>query len=90
MTPTRGWIEDMVVRIQSAFLDMPALTLTPSEAARRFGLELVAGEAFLRALAEVGVLVKRPDGVYIRRLPSHEFTAVRDRGFVARHTGRAA
>jgi hypothetical protein len=71
MTPTRGWIEDIVARIQSAFLDMPALTLTPAEAARRFGLEAYVGEAVLGALAEAGVLYKRPDGVYARRFPGN-------------------
>lgn len=69
MTPTPGWIQDMVMRIQSAFLDTPALTLTPAEAARRFGLDHRIGEAFLKALAEAGVLVKGPDGAYSRLIP---------------------
>ena len=69
MTPTRGWLQDTVMRIQTAFLDTPALTLTPAEAARRFGLDHCTGEAFLNALAEAGVLVKGPDGAYARLIP---------------------
>ena len=77
MTPTRGWTENMMMRIQTAFLDMPALTLTPLEAARRFGLDLRIGEAFLSALAEAGVLVKEPDGAYARLIPPAGFASAR-------------
>ena len=66
MIPTRGWVQDMVMRIQDAFLDAPTLTLTPRETAQRFGLDLVAAEAFLGALADAGVLIKDEDGAYAR------------------------
>lgn len=66
MIPTRGWVQDMVMRIQDAFLDAPTLTLTPAETARRFGLDLVAAQAFLGALADVGVLITTEDGAYAR------------------------
>ena len=70
MIPTRGWVQDMVMRIQDAFLDAPTLTLTPAEAARRFGLDQIASEAFLGALSDAGVVFKRPDGAYARSIPS--------------------
>ena len=73
MTPTRGWIQDMVMRIQNAFLDAPTLTLTPAEAAGRFGLERVAAEAVLSALADAGVLIQGPNGAYARPIPRSGF-----------------
>ena len=73
MTPTRGWIQDSLMRIQNAFLDAPTLTLTPAKAAHRFGLERVASEAFLSALADAGVLFKGPDGAYERPIPRSGF-----------------
>ena len=69
MTLTRAWIEDMVTRIQNAFLGTPALTLTPFEARRRFGVDTPVGEAILGALAEAGVLYRGGDGAYARLFP---------------------
>jgi hypothetical protein len=63
----------MAIRIQEAFLDAPALTLTPAETARRFGLEPSAAEAFLGALADVGVLIKDENGRYARLIAPRGF-----------------
>src|SRR6187401_2587739 len=41
MTATRERIEDLVVRIQSAFLDNPTLALTQPAAEKRFGIDEV-------------------------------------------------
>ena len=93
MIPTRGWVQDMVERIQSAFLDTPRLTLTAAETARRFDLDLIAAQAFLGALAVAGVLIKDEDGAYARLFAPSEFAragANAGRGFAARRRDRAA
>ena len=93
MIPTRGWVQDMVMRIQNAFLDTPTLTLTPAETARRFDLDLVAAQAFLGALAEAGVLIKEEDGAYARLIAPSGFApagANAGRGFASRSRDRAA
>ena len=93
MIPTRAWIEDMVMRIQSAFLDTPALTLTPAETARRFDLDLVAARAFLGVLADAGVLIKDEDGAYARLIAPSRFAAVgaiAGGGFASRRRDQAA
>ena len=90
MTPTRGWIQDALLRIQNAFLDAPTLTLTPAEAARHFGLEPATGEAFLSALADAGVLIQRPDGAYARLIPRSGFAVAAGSAFESRHRSHAA
>jgi len=90
MTPTRGWIQDTLMRIQNAFLDAPRLTLTPAEAARHFGLERAAGEAFLSALADAGVLIKGPDGAYARLIPGSGFAIAGGSALESRHRSHAA
>jgi hypothetical protein len=69
MTPTSGWIQEALLRIQNDFLDDAALALTPSQAARRFGLDRESCEAILAALLESGVLAKTPEGAYVRFFP---------------------
>ena len=70
MTPNSGWVQDAVMQVQSAYLDHPALSLTRSQAARRFGFDEVACEAILAALAETGVLARSEDGSYVRFFPA--------------------
>ena len=41
MTPTRGQIESLVMRIQTAFLECPTLSLTLPAAQRWFGVDEV-------------------------------------------------
>ena len=69
MTPNCGRIQALVMRIQSDFLDNPALTLTLPRAEVRFGVDAVTGEAVLGALLDAGVLARTPDGAYVRLLP---------------------
>ena len=69
-------IQDLVVKMQQAFLDVPALRLTLPQAQRRFARNEVTCEAVLNVLVEAGVLSRTPRGQYVRLFP--------------RTTGRAA
>ena len=68
MTPTRGRIEHLVVRIETAFLQNPMLSLTQSAAQRRFRLDEVTCAGVLAALVDARVLTRR-DGAYRRYFP---------------------
>jgi hypothetical protein len=68
MTPTRGQIERLVIRIQTAFLENPMLSLTLPAAQRRFGVDEVTSAGVLAALADARVLIER-GGAYRRHLP---------------------
>ena len=72
----RRRIQDLVVRMQQAFLDAPALRLTVPQARRRFSTSAAMCEAVLNFLVEAGVLSRTSRGQYGRLLP--------------RSTGRAA
>jgi len=69
MTPTRRHIEDLVIRIQNAFLCDPALGLTLPAAQNRFGVDGVTGAGVLEALVDAEVLTIR-EGTYRRRFPT--------------------
>jgi hypothetical protein len=69
MTPTRRHIESLVIRIQNAFLDNPALALTLPAAQERFGIDGATGAGVLAALVDAGVLTVRA-GTYRRRFPA--------------------
>jgi hypothetical protein len=69
MTPNAGRIEDLVMRMQGAFLASPALTLTLPSAERRFDADHVTCDAVLGVLVDAKVLTKRPDGSYARFFP---------------------
>jgi len=69
MTPTRSEVEGLVVRIQSAFLDTPAVRMTPGQAAKRFGVGVGACEAVLDTLREARVVAVMPSGAYERFFP---------------------
>ena len=68
MTETRDQIDHLVVRIQSDFLDNPALALTLPAAEKRFGIDEVACAGVLSALVEARVLTER-EGIYRRYFP---------------------
>jgi hypothetical protein len=68
MIPTRRNIENLVMRIQSAFLYAPELTLTSPVAEARFGIDSATCLAVLEALVDAGVLAVQ-DGVYRRYFP---------------------
>ena len=56
----RRRIQDLVVRMQQAFLDAPAFRLTLPQARRRFATSAATCEAVLNVLVEAGVLSRRP------------------------------
>jgi hypothetical protein len=59
-------ITALVMKIQNDFLDTPSLTLTLSQAQKRFGADEITCEAVLRALVDAGVLATTSDGAYVR------------------------
>jgi hypothetical protein len=65
----RRRIEDLVIRIESEFLEIPGLKLTIPEAQRRFSVDEIMCEAILDALVDSAVLVKTRDRVYGRLFP---------------------
>jgi hypothetical protein len=69
-------IQNLVIRMQQAFLDTPDLRLTLPQAQRRFFTSAATSEALLNVLVEAGVLSRTPRGQYVRSFP--------------RSTGRAA
>lgn len=68
MTATRGRIENLVMRIQTDFLENPTLALTISGAQKRFDLDQVTCAGVLGALVDTRVLTRR-EGVYRRYFP---------------------
>lgn len=54
-------------RVQSEFLEMPGLRLTPVQAARLWALDRVTSERVLDTLTERGFLAKTRDGAYLLR-----------------------
>ncbi len=65
----RRRIQDLVVRMQQAFLDAPALRLTLPQARRRFSTGAATCEAVLNVLVEAGVLSRTSQGQYVRLFP---------------------
>jgi hypothetical protein len=68
MTATHGRIEDLVVRIQSDFLENPTLALTLPAAEQRFAIDEVTCAGVLGALVDARVLTER-EGAYRRYFP---------------------
>ena len=65
----RRRIEDLVVRMQQAFLDAPALRLTIPQARREFSAGAAMCGAVLDVLEEAGVLCRTSEGEYVRLTP---------------------
>jgi hypothetical protein len=63
------------MEIQDAFLTTPGLTMSPSDAVRRFDADHVTCEAILQALVDARVLVPAANGGY-------------ESGFALRHRHR--
>jgi hypothetical protein len=61
-------IGDMVLRVQTDFLDEPSLCLTLSRAQKRFGFDHPACAGVFGALVDARVLTHR-EGVYRRHVP---------------------
>jgi hypothetical protein len=68
MTATQNRIGDLVLRIQSDFLENPTLALTLRAAEKRFGIDEVTCAAVLGALVDAAVLTER-GGAYRRYFP---------------------
>jgi hypothetical protein len=95
MRATRGRIENLVMRIQDDFLRTPWLALTSATAQERFGVDEIACEAVLNALADARVVNKSRQGIYVRNFPQsprlHAAKPLRARQPAGpQHTGRAA
>lgn len=71
MTATRDRIEDLVVRIQTDFLENPNLMLTLPAARNRFHVDDATCAGVLAALVEARVLTER-EGAYRRLFPRPE------------------
>jgi hypothetical protein len=69
MTGTERQIETLVLEVQNAFLNLPALTLTVAEAERQFGVDGTTCQAILDVLADAHVLTRTADGDYARFFP---------------------
>ena len=68
MNATEARIGDMVLRIQTDFLDNPALSLTLPRAQKRYGWDQDTCAGMLAALADARVLICR-EGAYGRYFP---------------------
>ena len=62
-------IQDLIITMQQAFLDAPALRLTLPQACRRFSTNGAMCEAVLNVLVEAGVLSQTSQGQYVRLIP---------------------
>jgi hypothetical protein len=65
----RRQIEELLMRIEGAFLESPGLRLTVTEAERRFSADEITCQAVLDALVDSAVLFKTRDRVYGRLFP---------------------
>jgi len=68
MTANPSRIQDLLLRIQSDFLDNPALSLTLPAAEKRFGIDEATCAGVFGALVEARVLTDR-GGTYRRYFP---------------------
>ena len=67
MTPERMHsIDEMIMRVQGEFLEMPGLRLTEPQARRLWGLDAVSCNALLGALIEAKFLFRTRDGAIMR------------------------
>ena len=66
MSLSCGRIAALVTKIQNDFLDIPGLTLTRSQAQRRFGTDAIACDAVLDVLVDAKVLARTSDGSSVR------------------------
>ena len=72
MTANCRQIGNIVLCVETPFLDTPGLRLSAEEASRRFGVETATCQAVLDALAEAKVLTRTPEGVYRRYFPRRQ------------------
>jgi hypothetical protein len=59
-------VEDVLLRIQGEYLEMPGLRLTIVQAQRLWGLDRPVCEALLAALVDAKFLCRTRDGAFVR------------------------
>jgi hypothetical protein len=59
--------DDVLLRVQSEFLEMPGLRLTEPQARRLWGLDSASCAALLSALVDADFLFRTRDGAFMRR-----------------------
>ena len=59
-------VEDLLLRIQGEYLEMPGLRLTPPQAQRLWGLDRSECETVLSVLVDTRFLACTRDGFYVR------------------------
>ena len=59
--------ENLLRRVRGEYLEMPGLRLTPSQAARLWGLGSSATAGVLEMLIDVGFLARTESGAYLLR-----------------------
>jgi len=58
--------EDVLLRVQGEFMEMPGLRLTTAQAQRLWGLDRGACDALLNSLVDTKFLFKTRDGAFVR------------------------
>ena len=69
MTTTCDGIGNLVIKVETPFLETPGLRLTVDEARRYFDVDPRTCHAVLETLTEARVLTRTPDGAYKRYFP---------------------
>lgn len=69
MTINSTRLATLITHVQDAFLDSPALVLTPDDIQDRFGIDRTTCEAVLGTLVDAHVLASRPGRRYVRFFP---------------------
>ena len=59
-------IDELLLRINGEYREMPGLSLTASQAERLWGLDRITCSFVLATLIERGVLRQTPTGTYLR------------------------
>ena len=57
--------DDIRLRAEAEYREMPGLKLTPQQASRLWHLDAVASERLLDSMVEAGVLYRTKDGGYV-------------------------
>ena len=58
--------DDVLMRVQGEFLEMPGLRLTVAQARRLWGLDAASCDALLHALIDAKFLFQTRDGAFMR------------------------
>lgn len=59
-------VDDVLLRVRGEYLEMPGLRLTPAQAQRLWGLDVMAAQSVIEALVDARFLRRRPDGTFVR------------------------